>query len=212
MTPGGRCRRAAAVMAAAAAVPTVAAAQWLDFAQADASSETSTLVLVKALPPRPASVPAPLLSATYARWASGEALSVGYMHRWALVDGPRHRWLVGAGVGANAFRSRAGSDEQRESGLSARAQSEWSGPAPGGSYYALAQASSFRGAWFATLQYAPSRLPVAFELSGYREASYRASTAGLRIALGVDHWFVRLGATRTGGKSVPFVGLTYNGF
>lgn len=53
------------------------AAPWVDFAQFDASSSSSTLVLVRALGTSGADAPAPLLSATATRWADGQAAGVG---------------------------------------------------------------------------------------------------------------------------------------
>lgn len=193
------------------ALPAAAVAQLVDFAQADTSSNASTLVLVRELPRTGTSEPAPLISATAVRWDNGDAQAIGYVYRWKLTDGP-HQWLVGAGAGANAFHSRAPGDHRKKSDLSARAQTEISGLAPGGTYYALAQASSFRSSWFATAQYMPTALPVAFEVSRYNEATYEATSAALRISIGIPHWFVRIGATRADGNTVPFFGVTYNGF
>ena len=206
-------------VALAFALPAASHAQWVDFAQIDASSDSSTLVLVREAPRNvgnvgedgKAATPAPLLSATATRWSSGEALAIGYVLRWKIAQ-DEQQWLVGAGVGANSFRSRVVGNEERESALSARLQSEWFGPALGGSYYALAQASSFRGSWFATLQYSLPSLPLALEASRYHETTYQATTVGLRVAIGVPHWFVRVGAVRADGKSRPFAGVTYNAF
>ncbi|MES3013878.1 MAG: hypothetical protein V4750_09150 [Pseudomonadota bacterium] len=203
--------RPLAAAAALALLPAAAMAQIVDFAQLDASSDASTLVLVRALPRSTTAAPAPLLSATATRWSSGEAVALGYVYRWALVDGAQ-QWVLGAGAGANTFRSRAEGDASHESALSARVQLEGSGPAPGGSYYALAQASSFRSAWFGVLQYMPSGLPLAVEWSRYHEATYQATGVGARIAIGVPHWFVRIGATRADGRTRAFVGVVYNGF
>lgn len=195
-------------VAAVLAVPVASMAQLVEFAQIDIASNSSSLVLVSALA---RAAPAPLLSATASRWSTGEAAAVGYVHRWALVEGAHH-WIVGAGVGANLFRSRAAGDSTQESGVSARVQTEAFGQAAGGDYYALAQASSFRHTWLGVLQYAPSGQPIAFEWLRYHENSYQASTAALRLATGVPHWFVRLGALRANGQTRPFVGVTYNAF
>lgn len=186
-------------------------AQLVDFAQVDTSSNASVLVLARELPRTGTAEPAPLLSATAVRWDHGDAEAIGYVYRWKLTDGP-HQWLVGAGAGANAFHSRADGDHRSKTDLSARGQTELSGPAPAGTYYALVQASSFRSSWFATAQYMPSALPVAFEVSRYKEASYRSVSAALRISIGIPHWYIRVGATRADGDTVPFVGVTYNGF
>ena len=204
-------RRPLVAAAALALLPVVAMAQVVDFAQLDASSDASTLVLVRTLPRSTTAAPAPLLSATVTRWGSGEAAALGYVYRWTLVDGAQ-QWVVGAGAGANSFRSRAEGDASHESALSARIQLEGSGPAPGGSYYALAQASSFRSAWFGLLQYSPSGLPLTVEWSRYHEATYQATGLGVRVAIGVPNWFVRVGATRADGRTRPFVGVVYNGF
>lgn len=202
-------RRLAAI--AVVAAPTLSMAQIVDFAQIDASSNASTLVLARELPRTGTAEPAPLLSLTAARWDTGEAAAIGYVYRCRLTDGP-HQWLVGAGAGANTFHSRADGDRKSSSDVSARAQTELSGPAPGGAYYALAQASSFRNSWFATVQYLPTRLPIAVEVSSYNEATYHSVSTALRISIGVPHWFVRVGATRADGDTVPFFGITYNGF
>lgn len=196
---------------AVVATPVLSMAQIVDFAQIDASSNASTLVLVRELPRTGTAEPAPLLSLTAARWDTGEAAAIGYVYRWRLIDGP-HQWLAGAGAGVNTFHSRADGDRKNRTDVSARVQTELSGPAPGGSYYALAQASSFRNSWFAAVQYAPTRLPVSVELSSYNEATYRSVSTALRISIGVPHWFVRVGATRADGDTVPFIGITYNGF
>lgn len=201
-------RLAAAVLVA---LPAASMAQLIDFAQVDTSSNASTLVLVRELPRTGTSEPAPLLSANAVRWDHGDAESIGYVYRWKLTEGP-HQWLVGAGAGANAFHSRADGDRKSESDLSARAQTEISGPAPAGNYYALAQVSSFRNSWFATAQYIPTSLPVAFEVSRYKEASYHSVSAALRISIGIPHWYIRIGATHADGDTVPFFGVTYNGF
>jgi hypothetical protein len=149
-------------------MPVAAEAQWLEFAQADVSQDTKSLVFVKAL--RSGDPLSPLLSAVYTHWDVGSTGSLGYMHRWALTSGD-HAWSVGAGVGANAFRSRTASEEN-ENALSLRAQSELSGPAPGGRYYALVQLSTFRNQVFALAQYDLGNLPLGMELSAVNETGY----------------------------------------
>ncbi|MEO7338323.1 MAG: hypothetical protein ABIV63_17250 [Caldimonas sp.] len=202
-----------ALSLALALVPSITSAQVIDYAQADTSSSASTLVLVSAFGAgEGADRPASLLSATYARWSTGEAAGVGYVWRRNLLDGKTHQWTVGAGIGANSFHSRVTGDEHRDSSLSGRAQSEWSGPAPGGTYYALAQASSFRGSWLAVAQYSPSAFPVAPEWARYHERNYQATTVGVGIATGIPRWFLRLGSTRANGVSHPYIGVAYNGF
>lgn len=203
--------RSLAVSAALAAPLSAALAQVVDFAQLDASSDSSTLVLVRALPRNETAAPAPLLSAVATRWSSGEAGALAYVYRWTLVEGAQ-QWIVGAGAGANWYRSRAEGNASNESALAARVQVEGAGPAPGGSYYALAQASTFRGSWFGLLQYSPSALPVALEWSRYHEDTYQATTVGARVSIGVPNWFVRVGATRADGRTRPFIGVVYNGF
>jgi hypothetical protein len=197
-------------MAALAILPTAAHAGWIDYAQADTSSSATTVVLVGAVGATDTPRPAPLVSATYTRWSTGAAGGIGYVQRWA-VGGDTHHWVIGAGAGANAFHSRDASDENKAA-LSARAQSEWFGPAPGGSYYALAQASSFRRSWLAAAQYSPAGAPVALEWARYHERGYQASSAGLRIATGVPRWYVRLGATHANAETRGYLGIAYNGF
>jgi len=62
------------------------------------------------------------VSATFTRWDTGEAASLGYTYRWSLTGDP-HRWIVGAGVGANSFhnRSSGGDPSQVVLGAPARA-------------------------------------------------------------------------------------------
>lgn len=193
-----------------AAVP-AAAARGIDFAQVDASSESATIVLVKAVDETPASDAPVLLTASFTRWADGQAGGVGVVKRWSLWTG-EHTALLGAGAGANGYRSRAAGDDASEVGLSLRLQAEASGAAPGGAYFALAQTSSFRSSWFATLQYDPKPLPVAFELSRYGETSYHATTATLRVATGIERWSLRLGAVRDTGGNRAVIGVGYNAF
>ena len=186
-------------------------AEGIGYAQADTSSNATTVVLVGAVGANSASSPAALVSANYTRWNTGEAGGIGYVPRWALAS-DAHQWLVGAGIGANAFRSRAVGDTHSESALSARAQSEWFGPAPAGSYYALAQVSTFRRSWLAAAQYSPSALPVAAEWARYHERGYQATSIGARISIGIEHWYLRLGATRADAETRPYIGIAYNAF
>jgi len=185
-------------------------AQAIEYAQLDTSSAATTAVLVHALGSSSAGAPAPLISATYARWDTGEATAAGIVYRWA-IGGDTHHWVVGAGAGINDFHDRGNPAAGHDTRSSARLQSEWDGPAPGGRYYALAQASTFRGSWLAAAQYAPSGLP-ALEWSRYHERGYQATNLGLSIALGSSHWFVRVGNTRAEGESQPYIGIAYNGF
>lgn len=189
----------------------VAAARWVDFAQAEASSDSATIVLARAIDETPAADPPAVVTAIFTRWSDGQAGGIGAVKRWGWKNGGHHTSL-GAGAGANGYRSRAPGDTSSESGLSLRAQVEADGPAPGGRYFALAQGSSFRNSWFATLQYDPQALPVAFELSRYGETSYHATTATLRIASGIERWSLRLGAVRDNGGSRAVFGVGYNGF
>lgn len=195
----------------AVGVPAMAQAQWVDFAQVDGSSDASTLVLVREAPRTAGAGPAPLLSVSATRWSSGQALAIGYVYRWTVAPG-EHQWLLGAGAGANRFRSRAAGNDEDSAALSARLQSEWFGPLQGGTYYALVQVSSFRSASFATLQYNLPATAVALEVSRYHERTYQATGAGLRVGVGVPHWFVRVGAVHAQGKSRPYLGVTYNAF
>lgn len=197
-------------LAAAALLVTATSARAIEYAQLDTSSSATTAVLVHALGPS-ADRPAPLVSATYAHWSTGDASALGLVYRWS-VGGDTQQWVVGAGAGLNDFHSRTGDDRGHDTRPSARVQSEWYGPAPGGTYYALAQASTFRGSWLATAQYTPSALPVAAEWSRYHERDYQATNLGVRIALGASRWFLRVGNTRADGESHPYIGIAYNGF
>jgi hypothetical protein len=102
------------------------------------------------------------------------------MHRWALTTGA-HSWLVGAGVGANAFRSRTASEEN-ENALSLRAQSELSGPAPAGRYYALVQLSTFRNQVFAMSAIRRRELSAVNE-TGYTTPRLRCAMRSIQKAL-----------------------------
>lgn len=194
----------------AALLPTLASAQWLDYAQIEGSANNASVVLVKALRDGELTVVPALISATAARWEDGQTVAIGLTPRWELAGG-EHQWLVGVGVGANSYRSRGGATLDEESSLSLRAQTEFMGPMPGGSYYALLQATTFRGGAFAAVQYSLQGTPLALETSYYRETSYHAFNLGLRFALPVDRWFVRVGATHDDRTRVYF-GVAYNGF
>jgi hypothetical protein len=190
-------------------LPGAAEAEWLEFAQADVSQDTKSLVFVKAL--RSGEPLSPLLSAVYTRWDVGSTGSLGYMHRWALTSGD-HAWSVGAGVGANAFRSSTASEEN-ENALSLRAQSEISGPAPGGRYYALVQLSTFRNQVFALAQYDHGNSPLGLELSAVNETKYHHTKFALRYALDSKrHWQLRAGVILKADDTEPFIGLAFNGF
>lgn len=195
---------------ATALLPLLASAQWLDFASVEGSANNTSLVLVKALRDGEITAVPALVSATAARWEDGQTVAIGLTPRWALADG-EHQWLVGVGVGANHYRSRGGATLDEASALSARAQTELIGPAPGGAYYMLLQASSFRGGAFAAAQYSLQSTPLAFETSYYRETSYHAYNLGLRLALPIERWFVRVGATHD-ERTRAYIGLAYNGF
>jgi len=198
-------------LAALICVPVAAHAELIDYAQVDTSSSATTAVLVGAVGSGDAATPAPIVSATFTRWDTGEAASLGYTHRWSLTGDP-HRWIVGAGVGANSFHNRSSGGDPSKVAPSARVQSEWLGPAPGGNYYALAQASSFRGSWLGAAQYSPSALPVAAEWTRYHERSYQSTSLGVRISIGVPRWFVRVGATHANAETRPYIGIAYNAF
>lgn len=193
-----------------AALPLLASAQWLDYAQVEASANNASLVFVRALRDGELTAVPALISATAARWEDGQTVAIGLMPRWSLAGG-EHQWLVGVGVGANSYRSRGGATLDEESAVSARAQTEFIGSAPAGSYYVLMQASTFRGGAFATAQYSLQGTPVAFETSYYRETSYHAYNLGLRLALPAERWFVRIGATHD-DRTRAYIGLAYNGF
>ena len=72
-------------------------------------------------------------------------------------------------MGGSYWRCRDEANPHRESGLALRAPSQWLGLMPGGRYYALLQASSFRRSGSATLQLSAAALPLALELSQYTE-------------------------------------------
>ena len=119
--------------------------------------------------------------------------------------------MLGLGAAANSFRDKDRPEED-ETGVSLRGQAEAYGPAPGGAYYALLQASTFRNAWLGLVQYSPSGLPFGVEMYRQVQEGYQATTTALRFATGVDRWFVRAGVVRTSGEYRPFVGVTFNAF
>ena len=206
----GRGRVRCIALALAAAAPSLVFAQWLDYAQVEASTENASLVLVRAIRDQSLTVVPTLLTASAAQWNTGETVAVGITPRWSLVGG-EHQWLVGVGVGANYWRSRGGPDLDEQSAVSARLQTEFMGPAPQGNYYALVQASTFRGGVYAGLQYSLQQQPVALEASYYRETDYHAYNLGLRFALPVERWFLRVGATHD-DQTRAYIGVAYNGF
>jgi hypothetical protein len=136
--------------------------------------------------------------------------AIAYTHRWSLTPGP-HGLVLGLGAAANSFRDKDRPSED-ETGVSLRGQAEAYGPAPGGSYYALLQASTFRDAWLGLIQYSPSGLPVGIEMYRQYQQGYQATTTALRFATGADRWFIRAGVVRTSEEYRPFVGVTFNGF
>ena len=190
--------------------PALAQGAPLDFFQLDGGQETATVVLVKALRFSADNPAPPLLSAVYSYFSTGDTAAVAYTHRWSLVTGP-YGFVVGLGVAGNSFRDRDRPSED-ETGVSLRGQAEGYGPAPGGSYYALLQASTFRNAWLGLIQYSPSALPVGLEMYRQYQEGYQATTTALRIKTGLDNWLVRLGVVRTSDEYRPFVGVTFNAF
>jgi hypothetical protein len=202
--------RLAALTLAAFIIPGTAYAQIVDFAQFDISRDTRTLAIVKALRDENPQ-PDPLLTANYTRWSTGSSSSLGYMHRWALTRGGQHNWAVGAGVGLNRFEGRSGRDD--DSGLSLRAQTELSGPAPGGSYFALLQVSTFRDSTFALGQYNIRDSRLGFDVSRYKEQDVKQWTMAVRVALDERRrWFFRAGLVDSKEDVQPFVGVAYNAF
>lgn len=203
------------ILAATLALGTLPAPAWaqhlLDFAQLDGSSSSTTLVLVRALGDTRGAEPAPLLSASATRWGNGSALALGAVVRWALPAPAGHALALGAGAGLNHYESRAAGDGSSDSGASLRGQLEANGPVPGGRYFVLLQASSFRSGWFLSGQYSLGDSPLALELSRYGERSYHASTLALRWAVG-GGWSLRGGAVRDDDGSRGFIGIGYNGF
>ncbi len=60
-------------LALLAGVPLAAHAEWVDYAQADTSSAATTFVVVSAVGADSATRPAPIVSANFVRWHTGEA-------------------------------------------------------------------------------------------------------------------------------------------
>jgi hypothetical protein len=206
--------RQAALTLAAIALSAPASAQLVNFGQLDLSPDTRTLALVRTLPDDNPRRPDPLLTANYTQWQTGRSASLGYMHRWALTSGARHNWGVGAGVGLNRFETRGpGGDE--DTGPSLRAQTELSGPAPGGTYFALLQLSTFRNSRFGIVQYnpRPDITRLGFDLSRYQERGVRQTAFAVRVALDERRrWFFRFGAIDSQDDLQPFIGIAYNAF
>lgn len=193
-----------------ALAPAAAAAAPLDFFQLDGGRDTATVVLVKALRFTPDAPAPPLLSGVYSDFSTGNTGSVAYTHRWSLTPGP-HGFVLGLGAAAHRYRN----DErpaENDSGAALRGQAEAFGPAPGGVYYALLQASTFRSAWFGLVQYSPAGWPVGIDLSRQTQEGYQATTTALRFNTGIERWFLRLGVVRTSEEYRPFVGVSFNGF
>lgn len=195
---------------ALAASPALAWGQIVNFAQIDISRDTRTVALVRALPGHNPDKPDPLLTANYTRWDTGSSASAAYIHRWTLYSGT-HNWGVGAGAGLNHFENNAGEDR---TGASLRAQTELSGPAPGGSYFALLQLSTFRSGTFGLLQYNFANTRYGVDLSHYRETGVKQTALALRMALDDRRrWFVRAGLIESQDKHMqPFIGFAYNAF
>jgi hypothetical protein len=199
-----------------AALPTLMAsvtsqARGVDFAQVDTSASSTSAVLVRVLGDPRAAMPEPVASATYSRWEDGQTGSIGVTKRWGLVPGS-HPVIVGAGLGADTFRSRAPGDHEREDRASLRAQIETYGQVPGGFMYVLAQGSSFRASGFATARYEPRGIPLAFELSRITTRGYRANSGALSLGLGHSRWSLRGGIVSDQNERHGFFGLSYNAF
>jgi len=199
----------AALMAALAAIP--AAADPIAYAQLDASPIDTGLVLVGTLAPIAAGQPAALVTASAVRWRTGEALNAALVPRWAL-GGADTGLTVGLGIGAGYWRSRDAAAPDSESALALRGQIEWQGALPGGRGYALLQASTFRSAGFAMLQYSLNTAPLALEVSHYGEQGYDVSSLGLRFFVSGTRWALRAGASHSQGDTRPYIGIAYNGF
>ena len=202
-------RLGAALLVTMATYP--AAGSPIAYAQLDASSTDTGLVLVGTLPPLSAGEPATLVTGSAVRWRTGEALNAALVPRWAL-GGPETGLTLGLGIGAGYWRSRDGAAAESESGLAARGQVEWQGALPGGRGYALLQASTFRSAGFAMLQYALNTAPFAFEVSHYGEQGYDVSSLGIRFFVPGTRWALRAGASHSDGQTRPFVGIAFNDF
>lgn len=192
-------------------LPSGSWARGVDFGQIDTSSSSTSAVLVRVLGDPRAATPAPVASANYSRWEDGQTGSIGVTKRWRLVPGSRPV-IVGAGVGADSFRSRAPGDHETEERPSLRAQIETYGQVPGGFIYALAQGSSFRASGFATVRYEPRAIPLAFELSHINTRGYRANSGALSLPLGRSRWSLRGGLMRDENERHGFFGVSYNAF
>jgi hypothetical protein len=221
-----RPKRALRRVAVAAAVATVftlptrpSAARGLDFAQIEASSDSSSVVLVRALGEPQSSPPAPLATATATGWHDGEAVALGAVWRRELGATGVITWRAGLGGGVDHFASRADGDRTTRDGASLRGQLEAEGPLSdagnGWRGYALLQASTFRGQWFATLQ-AASPAHGGVELSRYKDETYRSTTLVARFALdrvvGTRGWSLRVGAVHDDAGTRALLGIGYNGF
>ena len=115
-------------------------------------------------------------------------------------------------IGLTHFNSRTAAEED-ETGGSLRAQTEISGPVPGGYYFALLQLSTFRDALFALAQYNIVEWRVGFGISRYEEKTVKNTALGVRVALGERRrWFARAGIVDSDGDVQPFIGIAYNAF
>lgn len=200
------------LLSVVAATALTTQARAIEFAQADWSGDTRSVVVVKRLgDAEGATQPLPLFSVSYVRWKTGEAAALGYVMRRALTTG-EHELIGGAGVGINHLASGERPNRKEDLAPSARLQLELQGPAPGGRYYLLGQASTFRGSALWVSQYSIAGTPLALEGSLYHEQGYRAGSVGLRVALGQSRWSARFGTTRSNGDQQLYVGISYNGF
>jgi len=190
---------------------TPAAADPIAYAQLDASSTDTGLILVGTLPPVATGEPTTLVTGSAVRWRTGEALNAAVVPRWTL-GGADSGLTVGLGIGTAYWRNRDAATADSESALALRGQVEWQGALPGGRGYALLQASTFRSAGFATMQYTLNSAPLAFEVSHYAEQGYDVSSLGVRFFVPGTRWALRAGASHSEGDTRPFVGIAYNGF
>jgi hypothetical protein len=202
---------AAAAAVATLAVAAPASAAPIDFFQFDAGRDTATVVLVKALRYSAENPAPPLLTAVYTDFSTGQTGSVGYTHRWAVSPAGPHGLVLGLGAAASTYRNEERPSED-ETKAALRGQAEAYGPAPGGGYYALLQASTFRSAWLGLLQYSPAGWPVGIEVMRQYQEGYQATTTALRFNPGIDRWYLRAGVVRTSEEYRPFVGITFNAF
>lgn len=205
MTPRTPCLLLCLLLGAAPA----AAQRIVDYAQFDASTDSHSLVLVRALGDPRATAPAPLLTAVGSRWADGRAAALALVPRWTLAGADGHTLRAGAGAGVEHFEDRTGDD--RRSDASLRLQFEADGPLAAHRYYLLAQASSFRRGAFLTGQLALAGTPLALELSRYTDRGYRSSTGVVRWRVD-GGWSLRLGAVHDDSGTRALVGVVYNGF